>query len=152
MRRITEIIIHCSATMAGQWFEAKDIDQWHRDRGFDCIGYHYVVLLDGTIQKGRPIERQGAHCVGHNLHSIGICYIGGLDEKGQPADTRTPAQKKALSRLIWRLSLQFANAGQGLLDVYGHRDLSPDKNGDGKITPNEWLKECPCFNAREEYN
>lgn len=152
MRRITEIIIHCSATKAGQWFEAKDIDQWHRKRGFDGIGYHYVVLLDGTIQVGRPLERAGAHCVGHNAHSIGICYIGGLDEKGQPADTRTPKQKKALSRLIWRLSLQLANEGQGLPDVYGHRDLSPDMNGDGKITPNEWLKECPCFNAREEYN
>ena len=116
------------------------------------IGYHYVVLLDGTIQAGRPIERQGAHCVGHNANSIGICYIGGLNSKGEPEDTRTQAQKDALSRLIWRLSLQLANAGQGMPEVYGHRDLSPDKNGDGKITPNEWLKECPCFNAHSEYN
>ena len=152
MRRITEIIIHCSATKAGQWFEAKDIDQWHRRRGFDCIGYHYVVLLDGTIQKGRPLERAGAHCIGHNAHSIGICYIGGLNAKGEPEDTRTKSQKDALSGLIWRLSLQLANEGQGLPDVYGHRDLSPDLNGDGEISPNEWLKECPCFNAREEYN
>lgn len=152
MRRITEIIIHCSATKAGQWFEAKDIDSWHRQRGFNMIGYHYVILLDGTIQEGRPLQQVGAHCVGHNAHSIGICYIGGLDAKGQPSDTRTQAQKDALAKLIWRLSLRLVNSGQGFPEVYGHRDLSPDKNGDGVISPDEWLKECPCFNAREEYN
>ena len=96
MRTITEIIIHCSATIEGKDYTVEDIDRWHRQRGFARVGYHYVIRLDGTIQQGRPLDIAGAHCIGHNAHSIGICYIGGLDQTGKPKDTRTQAQKDSL--------------------------------------------------------
>ena len=83
-RRITEIIVHCSATCEGKDFGAGDINVWHIARGFDCIGYHYVVRLDGTVERGRDEQRIGAHCVGHNAMSIGVCYIGGLGDDNQP--------------------------------------------------------------------
>ncbi|MBP5691206.1 MAG: N-acetylmuramoyl-L-alanine amidase, partial [Bacteroidaceae bacterium] len=78
MRKITEIIIHCSATPQGVDYTVADIDRWHRQRGFNKIGYHYVIYRDGSIHQGRPVEEIGAHCIGHNAHSIGVCYIGGL--------------------------------------------------------------------------
>lgn len=87
------IIIHCSATRAGQDFTAADIDRWHRARGFRSIGYHFVIRLDGTIEPGRDVSLDGAHCTGWNRRSIGICYVGGLDKEGRPADTRTEAQR-----------------------------------------------------------
>lgn len=146
MRTITLIIIHCTATKSGQAVSVKDVDSWHRKRGYGGIGYHYLVGLDGTVHEGRPIERVGAHCKRHNKYSIGICYVGGLDRFGRPADTRTPAQKAALYGLIKGLKQQFKNAY-----VVGHRDLSPDLNGDGRISPDEYIKECPCFNAMNEY-
>lgn len=97
MRKITEIIVHCSATPEGRPFTVSDIDQWHRSRGFAQIGYHYVVYLDGTIHQGRPVEIAGAHCKGHNANSIGVCYIGGCTaDNKHPKDTRTPEQKLAL--------------------------------------------------------
>lgn len=93
MRKINQIIVHCSATPEGKNFNANDIDRWHKERGFDCIGYHYVIDLDGTIEKGRPIEKVGAHVKGHNSNSIGVCYIGGLASDGKtPKDTRTVEQ------------------------------------------------------------
>ena len=91
MRKIDSIIVHCSATKAGQDFTAADIDRWHRERGFNGIGYHYVIRLDGRLEKGREIDLAGAHCKGWNERSVGICYIGGLDENGHPADTRRNA-------------------------------------------------------------
>lgn len=128
-----KIIIHCSATPEGRPHTAADIDAWHRARGFRCIGYHYVVRLDGTVEAGRPESVMGAHCSGHNRGSIGICYIGGLAKDGlTPADTRTPAQREALLGLLRDLRLR-----HGHLEVYGHRDFA--------------AKACPCFDARKEY-
>lgn len=89
MRYINEIIIHCSDTKEGLDFNANDIDRWHKQKGWKRIGYHYVILLNGTIEQGRELEAVGAHTKGHNAHSIGICYIGGLDKNGKPKDTRT---------------------------------------------------------------
>ena len=113
MNNIDSIIIHCSATRAGQAFKAKDIDRMHRDRNFSMIGYHYIIDLDGTIEEGRPLSMEGAHCntkgtsgISYNKHSVGICYVGGLDANGNPADTRTPAQKIALIELVSRLKSQ----------------------------------------------
>ena len=131
MRNIKEIIIHCSATEAYADFKAADIDRWHRQRGFRQIGYHYVVRLDGTVENGRPEDMFGAHCLGHNRNSIGICYIGGL-ENGAPADTRTDAQRVALQTLVGRLKARFPG-----VKVHGHRDFA--------------AKECPCFDAYKEY-
>lgn len=103
MRKITELILHCSATPEGKDFSTTDIDRWHKARGFKMIGYHYVIRLDGTIEQGRPLEMTGAHCKGHNAHSIGICYIGGSTPR---AARRTPAprHRKIHSGLSFRPS------------------------------------------------
>lgn len=144
MRKIDSIIIHCSATKAGQNFTATDIDRWHRERGFNGIGYHYVIRLDGKLEKGRDVSLSGAHCKGWNERSIGICYIGGLDENGRLADTRTNAQKRVLYQMIMDLQREY-----NILQVLGHRNTSPDLNGDGIIEPYEYVKVCPCFDVRE---
>ncbi|CCB80748.1 N-acetylmuramoyl-L-alanine amidase [Helicobacter bizzozeronii] len=130
MRTINKIIIHCSATEKEKDFCAADIDRWHKERGWKCIGYHYVIKLDGTIEKGRALADVGAHCVGQNKDSIGICYIGGLDSWNKSKDTRTPKQKEALKDLCLELKKQFSNA-----KFYGHRDF-------------EKGKDCPCFDVR----
>lgn len=147
MRNIKYIIVHCSATAEGRDFHAKDIDRWHRQRGFNCIGYHYVIDLDGKIEEGRPESQVGAHCVGFNSVSIGVCYIGGVAADGKtPKDTRTAAQRDSLRWLIVELKRRYPAAV-----IRGHRDMSPDKNHDGKIEPWEWMKACPSFDAEEEY-
>lgn len=144
MRNIDSIIVHCSATKAGQDFTATDIDRWHRERGFNGIGYHYVIRLDGKLEKGRDVALAGAHCKGWNERSVGICYIGGLDENGRPADTRTNVQKRVLYQIIMDLQREY-----NILQVLGHRDTSPDLNGDGVIEPYEYVKACPCFDVKE---
>ena len=144
MRNIDSIIVHCSATKAGLDFTATDIDRWHRERGFNGIGYHYVIRLDGKLEKGRDVTLAGAHCKGWNERSVGICYIGGLDENGRPADTRTNVQKRVLYQIIMDLQREY-----NILQVLGHRDTSPDLNGDGVIEPYEYVKACPCFDVKE---
>lgn len=119
MRRITLIIVHCSANKAGSALRMTDIDRWHRSRGWKGCGYHYVVPTDGTVEVGRPEEMVGAHCLNHNKYSIGVCYIGGLAADGvTPADTRTDAQKAALTRLIADLRKRYPHAL-----VLGHNEL-----------------------------
>lgn len=151
---IDAIVIHCSATREGQVVKAPDIDKWHRERGFAMIGYNYVIDLDGTIETGRPLTMDGAHCntaglsgKAYNKHSIGICYVGGLDKRGNAKDTRTWRQKRAMVKLVYELLSKYPN----IKEVIGHRDASPDKNKDGKITKNEWIKQCPCFDVRAEF-
>lgn len=134
MRTINLIIIHCSATKEGQDFKAKDIDKWHKAQGWKGIGYHYVIDLDGTVEKGRDDSEIGSHCVGKNKNSIGICYIGGLDKNGKPKDTRTDAQKEALWELLRELLIKYPKA-----TIHGHNEFSH-------------LKQCPCFNCQEEYD
>ena len=154
MKKIDAIVIHCSATRVGQDIRAADIDKWHKERGFKEIGYHFVIDLDGTVEKGRELPKDGAHCnlagssgLNYNKHSIGICYVGGLDEKGNAADTRTPEQKQALAQLVYKLMDEHPE----IVEVIGHRDASPDKNNDGQITSNEWVKQCPCFDVKSEF-
>lgn len=134
MRKINEIIIHCSATPRGRNTTVNDIDLWHKARGFKCIGYHYVVYLDGSVHKGREENEMGAHCIGHNANSIGVCYVGGCldDTKMTPADTRTPSQREALKALVAQLKQKYPQA-----KVWGHRDFA--------------AKACPCFDAKTEY-
>ena len=133
MRTISLIIIHCSAVKPWQESGVREIDRWHRAKGWKSCGYHYVVRRDGTVEEGRPVEEVGAHCLNRNRHSIGICYEGGLDADGNPADTRTEAQKRALRELLERLKKQFPKAF-----ITGHNTFDP-------------MKACPCFNAMEEY-
>ena len=133
MRTIDKIIIHCSDTPEGRNVTVADIDAWHRQRNFRCIGYHFVIYLDGSVHNGRPIQEIGAHCLGQNNHSIGICYVGGRDKQMKAfKDTRTDAQKASLAQLITELRKQFPNA-----KVYGHKDFAN--------------KACPCFDAQSEY-
>ena len=133
MRNIDKIIIHCSATPEGKNFTVKQIDACHRQRGFNGIGYHFVIYLDGSVHVGRALAKAGAHCKGYNAHSIGVCYIGGVAADGKtPKDTRTDAQKESLVKLITELRQQFPNAS-----VHGHREFAN--------------KACPCFDARKEY-
>lgn len=147
MRIINTIIIHCSATIEAINYTVENIRQWHLKRGFKNIGYHYVIYRDGTINDGRPISEPGAHCEGFNEHSVGICYIGGLDSNFKSKDTRTPEQKKALADLITYLKNLYP-----IKLIAGHRDFSADLNGDGIISKNEWMKDCPCFEVKDEFN
>jgi len=146
MRTITLIILHCSATRASQRYTFEQCRADHRRRGWKDIGYHYYITRDGEVHAGRPITEPGAHCQGHNSHSIGICYEGGLDNNGIAVDTRTRSQRRSMRQLLERLHRQFPDA-----IIMGHRDLSPDTDGNGRITPEEWLKQCPCFDALLDY-
>ncbi|RGX79642.1 N-acetylmuramoyl-L-alanine amidase [Bacteroides stercorirosoris] len=146
MRTIDHIIIHCSATCEGSSLSVEELEKMHRRRGFRGIGYHYYIRRDGTVTNTRPLEVIGAHCKGNNAHSVGICYEGGLDARGNPKDTRTPEQRSAMHLLVAQLLKRFKNN----VCICGHRDLSPDLNGDGVIEPEEWVKECPCFEVRKE--
>ena len=132
MRVITKIIVHCTATKEGQTVTVPDVIRWHKARGFNTIGYHYLIGLNGERWNGRPIEQIGAHTTGHNTNSIGICYVGGLDMNLKPKDTRTPAQKTALISLIKELKQKYLQA-----TIHGHREFAN--------------KACPCFDARTEY-
>jgi len=136
MRKITLIVIHCSATVEGKDYTVEDIDRWHKARGFNCqgvhIGYHYVIYRDGSIHHGRPEYMVGAHCQNHNAHSIGICYIGGLDKNKRPKDTRTPEQKAAIVQLLKELKKRYPHA-----IISGHNTFA--------------RKACPCYNADKEY-
>ena len=134
MRTIKYIILHCSATREGKPFTAADIDRWHRARGWNGIGYHYVVRLDGTVENGRPEAQIGAHCAGVNATSIGVCYVGGLAADGlTPKDTRTPQQRVALLALLKRLKAKYPRAR-----ILGHNHFNKGKA-------------CPCFDAAREY-
>lgn len=143
---IHTIVIHCSATRETDDISAKDIDRMHRDRGWSMIGYHRVIRLDGTIQPGRPLERRGAHVKGNNTNTVGVCLVGGLDVWGHPKDTYTDQQWHALLFELTQLLNQLPNVKK----ICGHRDFSPDLNGDGLITPDEWVKQCPCFDVGEK--
>lgn len=132
------IILHCSATREGQDIKAATIKKWHLERQFEDIGYHYVIDLDGTVEKGRPENMVGAHTTNKNSISIGICYVGGCDSNMNPKDTRTQKQKESMYILIHDLLNKYHLT---INDVYGHRTFSK--------------KECPCFTNetfRKEYN
>ncbi len=132
MRKINDIIIHCTATPEGREVTMAELRAWHRARGFADVGYHYLVHLDGTVEEGRPLNKVGAHCRGHNAHSIGIAYAGGCRSDGTtPADTRTPAQRIALRKLALQLLRQFPLSG-----LHGHNDYA--------------AKACPSFSVKNE--
>jgi len=127
------IVLHCSGVGPNVHQDIRDVDAYHKSKGWKGIGYHEYVRRDGTVQHGRPVEVAGAHVVGHNKHSIGICYEGGLDADGVKADTRTPEQIRALRQLVEKYHAQFPDAV-----IVGHHNLNP-------------LKDCPCFDAVSEY-
>ena len=126
MRKIEKIILHCTATPEGREVTVADVTAWHKERGFRTIGYHYLVYLDGTVVRGRREEEIGAHCLGQNTGSIGVCYVGGLDSRGKPKDTRTAAQRVALRHLVEGLQRRYPHA-----TLHGHNEFA--------------AKACPCF-------
>lgn len=134
MKEVTKIIVHCSATREGDdSINAQVIDRWHKARGWKGIGYHFCVLIDGTIETGRMIDKCGAHTRSKNCSSIGVCYIGGVEQDGKtPKDTRTSAQKESLLTLLKTLKLIYPDA-----TIHGHRDFA--------------AKACPSYDATEEY-
>ena len=131
-RSINMIIVHCTATIEGKEYSVAEVRKWHLKRGFSDIGYHYLVGLNGRVHEGRNVNISGAHTAGYNAHSIGVCYVGGLDKDGKAKDTRTPAQKAALKRLLTDLKKMYPHAS-----IHGHREFAN--------------KACPCFDARAEY-
>lgn len=132
-RRITEIIVHCTATPEGRECTVSEIRLWHLARGFSDIGYHYVIHLDGKTEEGRNVDVAGAHCSGHNTNSIGVVYVGGCGKDGKtPKDTRTEEQKASLLSLLMDLRKMYPGAR-----IRGHRDFAN--------------KACPSFDATREY-
>ena len=136
------LILHCSATRCDKDYTAEQLLRDHKTRGFRTVGYHFYIRRDGTITQHRKLLEVGAHCRPWNRCSIGICYEGGLNERGRPADTRTDFQKHSLRVLVMLLLRDYPGSR-----LCGHRDLSPDLNGNGEIEPEEWIKVCPCFDA-----
>ena len=133
MRRITKIILHCTATPEGRAVSAEEIKQWHLDRGWSDIGYHYVIDINGNLQEGRPLTRAGAHVRGYNKGSIGIAYVGGVDENLKPKDTRAEDQKGRMKAIILDLMDEYPEA-----TLHGHNEFSN--------------KACPSFDVQKEYD
>lgn len=131
MRKITHIVVHCSATKADLDIGAAAIRRWHKDKGWADIGYHFVIRRNGQLELGRDVEIAGAHVAGHNATTIGICLVGGLDEDGQPDNNYTTAQMDQLRKLVADLKKTHKSA-----IVQGHRDFPGV------------AKDCPCFNVR----
>lgn len=130
---IDTIVIHTTATKEGQDVTIEQIDRWHKNRGWTMVGYHYVVDLQGNVHKGRCITQVGAHVKGHNKTSIGICYVGGLDENGEPKDTLRPIQKNAIGFLLLALKAVL----QQPIAVKGHKEFTN--------------KACPCFEVQDKF-
>jgi len=127
------IVIHCSATKPSMsHVDAKEIDRWHRQRGWRKIGYHFVIRRDGVVEEGRELGEVGAHAKGFNSKSVGICLVGGIDDEGNPENNYTDEQWKSLEELVNQMLLPYPDA-----EVLGHCDL-PDVK-----------KACPCFDVRE---
>ena len=134
MREIDMIVIHCSGSRCDRDYSFESLDRDHRSRGWNGCGYHRYITKDGTVHVGRPYEQVGAHVGSEfNPHSIGICYEGGLNAKGQFDDTRTEAQKRSMAALIRELKARFPKAR-----ILGHRDLPGVR------------KECPCYDVRAD--
>lgn len=128
MRNINLIIIHCAATSPDMDIGVKEIERWHRARGFFGIGYHFVIRRDGTLEKGRDIEKAGAHAEGYNKNSIGICLVGGIDKKGNPQNNFTDAQWKTLKKTVTEMVDKYK-----VTEIIGHNQVAK--------------KACPCFSV-----
>jgi N-acetyl-anhydromuramyl-L-alanine amidase AmpD len=149
-RVINLIVIHCSATPNGRPVTAADVDGWHYTRGFRrsmdwrrrqnmnlaAIGYHFLIRVSGAVENGRHLDEIGAHVYGYNRASLGVCIAG--------TDRFTPAQWDSLKANLTLLLERYPKAR-----VRGHRDLSPDVDGDGIIEKWEWLKTCPGFSVAD---
>ena len=123
-----------------------ELEMEFKRKGWKNPGYHFVVLLDGRIIQMLEEEKVSNGVKGYNSVSINVAYVGGIDSNGKAVDNRTDQQKYSMRSLLRILKKKYPDA-----IIQGHRDFSSDLNGDGRITPNEWIKMCPCFNAKDEY-
>ena len=146
MREIKRIFIHCTASYQTTTTE-ESLKAEFKAKGWKAPGYHYVVKPDGGIINMWPEDKVSNGVQGYNSTSINVAYIGGIDKQHPKGiDNRTDAQKRALLELLAKLKIKYPKA-----KIMGHRDISPDKNGNGKVDTWEYIKACPCFNAMEEY-
>lgn len=143
MREIKYIAVHCTAGSQRQTI--SDLQAEFRHKGWKNPGYHYVVASDGKITQLLDEEKISNGVKGFNSVTVNVAYIGGIAD-GKAADNRTDAQKKSLRQLLANLKRKYPEAV-----IQGHRDFSPDANGNGKVDAWERIKECPCFDAKEEY-
>ena len=154
MRQIDYIILHCTAGPSTQTIPVIKA-YWKNELGWKNPGYHYLIPTNGVYEKILPIEDISNGVAGHNAKSIHISYIGGVEMVqtpnssgkiinvvGKAKDTRTPEQIAAQILIIGKLRKLFPKA-----KIRGHRDFSVDKNKDGILQPNEWMKACPSFDA-----
>lgn len=145
MRNIRYIVVHSTGGSPRQ--TADDIVKFHvQTLDWSAPGYHYIVEESGRCVETWPVEKIANGVKGYNHCSVHVCYTGGLC-KGKYEDTRTSEQKQALRKILKELKERFPEAA-----IVGHRDLSPDKNNNGQIEPCEWIKACPCFDAKDEYS
>lgn len=144
MRKIERIFVHCTA--GNQNATVEDLMVAFKSRGWVYPGYHYAVLKNGAIRQLLDEDKISNGVKGYNSTSINIAYTGGIDRSGKGVDNRTEEQKKSLISLLKSLRERYPDA-----KIMGHRDISPDKNGNGIVDPWERIKECPCFDAMVEY-
>lgn len=144
MRKIERIFVHCTAGSQKQTVE--DFKAEFKRKGWKNPGYHYVVMPDGKVESLLPEDSISNGVKGYNSTAINVAYVGGIDAKGKGVDNRTPEQKKSLKTILSQLKKKYPDA-----EILGHRDISPDKNGNGIVDPWERIKECPVFDAKVEY-
>lgn len=143
LRSINLIVLHCTASPNGRPVSIQTVTEWHRQRGFKTIGYHYLIDVDGAVSEGRSELETGAHALGFNAHSIGVCLVGGVGGPSkQNPGLYTQSQWDNLRIAVQDLLDRYPGAR-----VVGHRDLSPDLDGDGQVEPHEWIKLCPAFDV-----
>lgn len=151
MRRRTDyIVVHCSATGPSSDIGIDEIRDWHTrskedgGNGWSDVGYHAVIRRNGQLEFGRHFDVAGAHVKGQNYRSVGICMVGGLDQEGQPENNFTQPQFTSLKIVLAMMRRAYPSAV-----IVGHRDLSPDLDGDGVVEKHEWVKDCPCFDVQK---
>lgn len=143
-KKTNVIVIHCSATKVEADIGAKEIREMHLDRGWQDIGYHFVIRRNGTVETGENLNSLGAHVKGYNSISVGVCLVGGLSPTGASINNYSMQQRASLIKILKFLKELYPEA-----EIVGHRDLSPDLDGDGEISAWEFMKDCPCFDVKE---
>lgn len=142
MRKIDLIVVHCAATTPDKDLGVVEIRRMHQAKGWSDVGYHFVIRRNGRVEKGRDESVVGSHVSGYNATSLGVCLVGGANKEGRGENNFTPEQFESLKIVLSDLRKRYPTAR-----MCGHRDLSPDRNKDGRVTPDEWLKECPSFDV-----